>query len=151
MSPLNKKIEEDFKTAMKARDASYSTLSFLRAALKQVEVDTRKELTDEDVVAILKREIKRRKEATEAYGKGGRQDLVDKETSEMKILERYLPAQMSEEELNEIVLEVISEMGAAGDSSKIGPVTGKVMTKVKGKADGATVSKLVKEALTKTS
>lgn len=146
MSNLKNKIEEDFKTAMKARDESYQALSFLRAAIKQVEVDTRKELTDDDIISILKREVKKRKESISEYEKGGRTDLVEKETREMQVLQKYLPEQISEEELKKLIDEVISETGAI-DIKQMGQVIGKVMEKARGRADGATVSRLVKAKL----
>ncbi len=149
MSPLQKKIEDDFKAAMKAKSPAYPVISFLRAAIKQTEVDSRKELTEEDVVAILRSQIKKRKESIEEYTKGGRPELADKEMLEMKVLEGYLPAQMPEADIRKIVVASIAEMGVAGDMSKMGQVVGKVMAQVKGKTDGGSVSKLVKEELAK--
>lgn len=148
MSEIRKRIETDFKIAMKAKDPSYPTLSFLRAAIKQVEVDTRKDLTDEDMAQLLTREVKKRRDAITDYEKGGRADLADKEKKEIEVLQKYMPAQMSDDEVKAVVAKVLAEMGPV-DPSKMGQVVGKVMALVKGKTDGGTVSRLVKEALTK--
>lgn len=147
MSELKTRIDTDFKAAMKAKSPEYPVISYLRAAIRQVEVDTRKELTDEDLVSVLQREIKKRRDSVAEYEKGGRQDLVDKEKHEIEVLGRYLPAQMPEAELRKIIEAVVSEMDA--DASKAGIVIGKVMGKVKGKTDGTTVSRLVNEVMKK--
>ena len=134
---------------MKAKSPAYPILSFLRAALKQVEVDSQKDLTDADVIDIIRSQVKKRKEAIEEYTKGGRPELADKEKTEMDLLMIYLPAQMPEAEIMKIVQAAVTEMNAGGDMSKMGQVVGKVMAQVKGKTDGGTVSKLVKQALAK--
>lgn len=131
---------------MKSRDPAYPTLSLLRAAIMQVEVDTQKELTDEDLLTIIGREIKKRRDAIADYVLGGRQELADKETFEMTVLQKYLPAQMSDEELLKIITDTITELGLT-DPAKIGILLGQVMPKVKGKADGNTVSRLAKTLL----
>lgn len=145
-SALKQKIDDAFKAAMKAHEASYGTLSLLRAAIKQMEVDGRKELSDEEIVSLIAKEIKKRRDAISDYQQGGRQDLADKEASEITILQKYVPAGLPEAEIKKIITLVIQDLGG---SPQMGQVIGKVMEMAKGKADGGTVSRLVKEALTK--
>ncbi|MBI3626837.1 GatB/YqeY domain-containing protein [Candidatus Uhrbacteria bacterium] len=144
---LKNKIDTDFKAAMKAKSPEYPIISFLRAAIKQVEVDSRKEMTDEEVVAVVQREVKKRKDSITEYEKGGRPDLAQKEAEEVRVISRYLPAQMSENDIKKIIKETLAEMGPV-DPSKMGQVLGKVMPKVKGKAEGSLVNKIVKDLLT---
>lgn len=143
---LKLQIDADFKAAMKAKSPEYPVISFLRAAIKQVEVDTRKELNDEEVIAVVSREVKKRKDSITEYEKGGRPELAAKEAEEIKVISKYMPAQMSEEEIRKVVKETLAEMGSV-TPQQMGMVLGKVMPKVKGKADGGMVNKLVKEML----
>ena len=141
------RLQQDLIVAMKAKDKERrDTIRLLQSAIKQVEIDTREELQAEDVIAILQKEAKKRRESIEEYGKGGRDDLVAKERAEMAILEEYLPKQMSAEELTVIVKEVIAETGATSHK-EIGKVMQPVMARVKGLADGKLVSQIVREQL----
>ncbi len=144
---LKQQIISDLTTAMKAKDAlTLSVLRMLKAEIMKFEVSGNgKELTDEDVFAMIKKGVKQRKEAAEGFKKGGNEAAAQQEMDEMVILEKYLPEQMSEEEVKKITKEVIDQMGAGpGDFGKI---MGAVMGRVKGQADGNVVSKTVKELL----
>lgn len=145
---LAKKIDADHIKAMKARDAlRASTLSFLRAQLKNVVIDTRVEkLEDTDVIAVIKKQVKQRQDSIEQYEKGGRSDLAEKEKNEMFILQEYLPEEMTEDELIPIVNEVIKEIQATG-MKDMGNVMKAVLSRVAGSADGKTVSNLVRQSL----
>lgn len=145
---LEDKISQDYVLAMKARDAlKSSTLSFLRAQIKNVRIEKRIEkVEDADVVAVIKKQIKQRQDSIEQYTKGGRQDLADKETSELNILKSYLPAEMSEAEIMVFVKASIAESGAQSIKD-MGKVMKMLMPKVAGKADNATLSGLLKKTL----
>lgn len=129
-----------------------SVLRMLVAAMHNKEITLRKkgeaELTDEQVIETIASELKKRRDSIEAYLAGGRQDLADKETSEIKILEKYLPEQMSDEELEKVVREVVAS-GADNLPAQagFGKVMGQVMARVKGKADGGKVGEIVKKIL----
>ncbi len=113
-----------------------------------VELEKQSQLADEDVIEAIAGEVKKRKEAIEQFRAGGREELAQKEKSEMDILMTYLPEQMPEEEIRTEVQKAITELGAAGPKD-MGKVIGAVMAKLKGKADGGTVSKIVKELISK--
>ena len=145
---LQERLTEDFKEAMKAHDEEKkNTLSFARAAIKQVEVDTRKEVEDADVLAILKKQVKMRKDALADFEKAGRTDLLDSYKAEIEILEAYLPEQMSEEQIRKLVTETAAEVGVEGGKQNMGKLMKSVMPKVKGLADGNTVRKIIEEFL----
>lgn len=124
-----------------------SVLRFLQAAIKNKEIDLRpNEITEEDVLSVIKKSVKQRKDSIEQYQSAGRQDLVSKEESELKYIEAYLPAQMSEDKIKEIVDVVVSELSA--DSMKqMGAVMKEVLIRTSGAADNKVVSQLVKERL----
>ncbi len=149
---LKQKIHEDLKQSMMARDElRTSTLRLLISALQYHEIQkggAGYKATDEDVIDVIGREIKKRKEAIELYKQGGRNELAQKEEKELEILKAYLPEQMSEGEIRKLVEETIAQTEAPGmhDMSK---VMGALMPKVKGKADASLVSNLVREALSK--
>ncbi len=146
---LATQIEHDLKTAMKARDAeATATLRLVLAAMKNLRAEAGHgaELTDEEMIELLGREAKRRAEAAEAYDEAGREDLAGKERRELELLRSYLPAQLGDDELGEIVDEAISETGASGPGD-IGKVMGTLMPRVKGRADGKAVNALVRERL----
>ncbi|MBI2638534.1 GatB/YqeY domain-containing protein [Candidatus Peregrinibacteria bacterium] len=146
---LKEKIHTDILAAMKAKeDVRMGALRLLKAAVMKFEVagDKKKEASDEEVLQIIGREVKQRKDSIDAYKKGGRADLAVKEEAELKILQAYLPAQMDEAELKKVVSQVISQTGAASKAD-FGKVMGAVMAQVKGKADGQMVSQLVGEIL----
>jgi len=144
---LKEKITEDMKTAMRAKDSErLGTIRLLQAAMKQKEVDERIELDDVAVVAIVDKLIKQRKDSITAFEGAGRQDLADKEKSEMAVLQAYLPERMSAEETLAAVKAIVAEIGAAGPGD-MGKVMGVVKARLAGKADMGQVSAAVKAAL----
>lgn len=145
---LKEQLMADFKTAMKAKDeVAKSTITLARAAVKQYEIDNREELDDQGVVAILSKQVKMRKDALADFEKAGRTDLVDAYNAEIEILNRYLPEQLSEDKLREIVKETAAQLGIESGKQNMGKLMGPVMGKVKGLADGNAVRKLVEEFL----
>lgn len=144
---LAARLQEDLNRALRAGDAlRVSTIRLTRAAIHNESIDRGRPLTDLEIEEIISREIKRRREAIEAFGKGGRDDLVRKETLELAILTEYLPPQLSEADLRAIVAEAVRQVSAAGPKD-MGRVMGAVLPKVKGRADGGLVNRLVREAL----
>ena len=144
---LKDQITEDMKTAMRAKDSErLGTIRLLLAALKQKEVDERIELDDVAVVAVVDKLIKQRKDSVAAYQQAGRQDLADKESAEIKVLEAYLPQRMSAEEVATEVKAIVAELGAKGPGD-MGKVMGVVKTRLAGKAEMGQVSAAVKAAL----
>jgi len=147
VSPLKARISEDMKTDMRAKDSErLGAIRLLQAALKQKEVDERIELDDVAVVAIVDKLIKQRKDSIAAFEQANRQDLADKEKSEMAVLQVYLPERMSADEVTAAVQAIVTELGAAGPGD-MGKVMGAVKTKLAGKADMGQVSAAVKAAL----
>ena len=141
-------IEEAVKVSMKNRDKE--TTSALRMAiseLKKEEIDKQIELEDEQVIQILQRMIKQRKDSYSQFSDAGRNELAEKEQKEIDILSEFLPEQLSEEELSSMVLEVVKEIGAEGPLD-MGKVMGSLKQRIQGNADMGLVSKLVKENLT---
>lgn len=146
-SPLFDKINADLITAMKAKDeAATSALRMLKSALKYKEVDLKRELKDEDVVDVLSKQAKQRKESIEGFEKGGRADMAAKEKAELALIEKFLPASLNDEELAKLVEEAIKSTGAAGPKD-MGKVMGALTPKIKGRADMGKVSALVKSKL----
>ena len=144
---LKEQISEDMKTAMRAKDsARLGTIRLLQAAMKQKEVDERIVLDDAAVIAIVDKLIKQRKDSSAAHEKAGRQDLVDIEAAEMKVLEVYLPARLSPEEIEAAVQAIVAQVGASGPGD-MGKVMGAVKQQLAGKADMGRVSAAVKKAL----
>ena len=144
---LRDRITEDMKTAMRAKDAErLGTIRFLLAAIKQREVDERITLDDAQVVGVLDKMVKQRKDSITAFAQAGRTDLVDKETAEMKVLEGYLPQRLSADEVAAEVARIVKELGAAGPGD-VGKVMGAVKAQLAGKADMSMVSAAVKGAL----
>ena len=144
---LREQLDDDLKSAMKSRDAlRLSVLRMLKSAAKYAEIEKREPLTDDDVLQVVARECKRRRESIEQFEKGNRPDLVAKESAELEILKRYLPEQLDETEVIGIAREVISELHAASKADK-GKVMGALMQKVRGKADGRLVNRIVDELL----
>lgn len=143
------KLQSDLKNAQLSRDEiRVSTLRLLLSEVKNAEIQKGADLNDEDIVSIIQKEVKKRKEAAAGFRSGSREQAAAKEEAEQKVLEGYLPAQLSTEELTSVVEGTINEMGATG-MADMGKVIGAVMSKVKGKADGGTVSALVKEKLSR--
>lgn len=144
---LKEQITEDMKAAMRARDSErLGTIRLLTAAMKQKEVDERVELDDAMVIAIVDKLVKQRKDSIEAFTKAARQDLVDKETAEMAVLQGYLPARLSADEVAAEVKAIVVELGAKGPGD-MGRVMGAVKSRLAGKADMGQVSAAVKAAL----
>jgi hypothetical protein len=144
---LKDQITEDMKTAMRAKDTErLGTIRLLLSALKQKEVDERVVLDDAMVVAIVDKLIKQRKDSIEAFQKAERVDLADKEATEMKVLQAYLPQRMSADEVLVEVKAIVAELGASGPGD-MGKVMGVVKTRLAGKAEMSAVSAAVKTAL----
>ncbi|MCG7900312.1 MAG: GatB/YqeY domain-containing protein [Candidatus Thiodiazotropha weberae] len=144
---LKQRIQDDVKAAMKAKDKErLGTLRLITAAIKQREVDERTELDDSQVLAILDKMIKQRRDSVEQYESAGRQELADQEKSEIAIIEDYLPAGLSDEEVASMIESAIQEVGAAG-MQDMGKVMGKLKPEMQGRADMGKVSGLVKQKL----
>ena len=147
MSLLKDRITEDMKNAMRARDSErLGVIRMLLAACKQREVDERIELDDAAVVAIVDRLVKQRKDSITAFAQGGRQDLVDKETAELKVLEGYLPPRLSAEAVAAEVASLVAELGAAGPGD-MGRVMAVAKVRLGGRAEMSAVSAAVKQVL----
>lgn len=141
------KIQEELRGAQLQKDeVKISTLRLLLAEIKNAEIAKGGELLDQDIISVIQREAKKRREAALFFRSGLREEAALKEEVELKIVEGYLPAQMSDEELTKIVEEVINEIGAK-NITDMGKVMGVIMDKVTGKADGGRVTALVKERL----
>jgi uncharacterized protein YqeY len=146
---LKDRITEDMKTAMRAKDAArLSTIRLLLAAIKQREVDERITLDDAQVVGVLDKMVKQRKDSIAAFAQGGRTDLVDKESAEMAVLEAYLPQRLSAQEVGAAVALLVAELGASGPGD-MGKVMAAAKARFAGQADMGSVSAAVKAALTK--
>jgi hypothetical protein len=146
---LKETLSEDMKTAMRAKDSEkLATIRLINAAIKQREVDERIELGDDQVLAVIEKMIKQRKDSITQFEAGGRQDLADKEKSEITVLAAYMPAQMSEAEVQAEVAAAVSQAGASGPQD-MGKVMAVLKPKLAGRADMTAVSALVKAALTK--
>jgi uncharacterized protein len=145
---LKHQIQQDMLNAMKAHeDVKVSALRMLKAAILKYEVSgERKEATDQDVLTIIGKEIKSRRDSIEQFKAGNRMEMAEKEEKEIAVLMEYMPPQMSEEELKQVAKEIIATMGAKSKAD-LGKVMGAMMGKVKGMADGDLVSKVVKELL----
>lgn len=148
MSSLIDQLQQDLKQAQLARDETkVSTLRLLLSEIKNAQIKKGEPLSDEDMVSVIAREVKKRKEASAGFRSGGREEQAQKEEQELNILQNYTPAQLSSEELTKIVEDTINEVGAKSIQD-FGKVMGEVMGKVKGQTDGGAVSVLVKEKLT---
>jgi len=146
---LKDQINDDMKTAMRAKDsARLGTIRLLMAAIKQREVDERIVLDDAAVVGVVDKLIKQRKDSITAFESAGRTDLVEKESAELVVLQAYLPARLSAEEIAATVGQIVADLGAAGPGD-MGKVMGAVKAQLAGKADMGAVSAAVKAALSK--
>lgn len=147
---LKQKLQEELKQSMLSRDEiKTSVLRLLLSAITYYEIKTRGagySAKDEDVLSVVQKEIKQRKDSIEQFKRGRRQDLVDKETKELELLQTYLPKQMNEEEIKNLVKDAIAQTGATS-AKDMRRVMGVLMPKFKGKADGRIVSRIVKEEL----
>ncbi|MBX3016929.1 MAG: GatB/YqeY domain-containing protein [Bdellovibrionaceae bacterium] len=145
---IREQIMNDMKAAMREKDqVRLDAIRGLQSAIKNREIDSRPNpITEDDVLAVIKKLVKQRKESIEQFQTAGRQDLVDKEATELKVLETYLPAQMSKEQIEKIVTEVIAETGAKSIKD-MGTVMKAVSAKTAGAADNKLVSELIKAKL----
>jgi uncharacterized protein YqeY len=142
-----KRIQDDLKKAVKSKDKpTISTLRMLLSSLKNAELEEREELTEETELAVLSSYARRVKESIEEFTKGDRQDLVVKEQAELEIVMRYLPEQLSEEQVEAEIRKVIEDVGAEGPRD-IGRVMGEMMKRFKGRVDGRSVNRIVSELL----
>ena len=141
-------INQDLKTAMKSGDeVGKRTLRGLKAAITRAEKEKGNQpLTDDEILAVLQKQAKQRRDSIEAYQQAGRDDLVAEESAELAVIETYLPQQMSEEEIRTVAQRVIDEVGATGPRD-MGKVMGKLMPQLRGKADGRLVNQVVRSLL----
>ena len=145
MADLLARLQGDLNAARKSQDkAGTLLLSTVISEIKNKKIELRRDPVDTDVVDVIRKSIKRRRESIEMYSKGGRQDLADKEQSEAQALEKYLPAQVSDDELRAAVRAAI-----AGGATQIGAVMGKVLPQFKGRAEGGTINAIAREELAK--
>ena len=144
---LKQKLQEDLKSSMKNKDTNKkSVITLIRASIKQYEVDNRVELGDEEITDLIAKQLKQTRDSRDEFAKAGREDLVEKADAEIEILKEYLPQQLSEEELNEIVISTISEVGATS-MKDMKNIMSSIMPKVKGRADGKLINELVNKNL----
>ena len=144
---MKDELLQDLKEAMKNKDTlRKDTITMLRAAILQVEKDSQKTLTDDEICAIVAKEVKKRKESVKEYEDAGRQDIADSLKQEVEILSKYLPEQLSQEEIVKLVEDAVKESGAASPRD-MGKVMSILRPKTAGKADGNLVSDIVKEKL----
>ena len=135
------------KTFMRAKDtARLGAIRLLQASIKQKEVDERIELNDDQILSVIQKMLKQRKDSIEAYQQANRQDLIDQEQLEIEVLTKYMPEPLSDEEINQYIEEAVASTGAS-DMKDMGKVVGVLKSKVAGRADMAEVSKLVRQKL----
>lgn len=148
---LKDQLLQDYKTAMKEHDVTAKeTVNLVRAAIKQHEVDMKVVLEDDaDIIPIIKKQLKMRKDALADFEKAGRTDLLDSYNKEIEILKRYLPEEMSEDEIRKHVEKIAEDSGIERSMKNMGVMMKKTMEELKGKADGSAISKVVKEYLSK--
>ncbi|MGB2770659.1 MAG: GatB/YqeY domain-containing protein [Candidatus Zixiibacteriota bacterium] len=146
-SSLKRRINQDAKEALKSKDIlTLSVLRMLKSEIRYKEIERGSELSDDDVISVLSSAIKKRKDSIQQFEKGGRDDLASKEKEELAVVTKYMPEQVSEEELSRIISQAISEEGATGVSD-LGKVMKLVMPKVRGRADGKKVNQMVSSQL----
>lgn len=146
---IKEQLTEDMKTAMKEREAGklrLNVIRMVRSNIKNTEINEKRELNDDDVLAVLMKEVKMRQDSLEEFKKADRQELVAQAEEEIEILKKYLPAALSDDELKAIVAEVVAEVGATSPKD-MGKVMPAVMAKTKGRADGKRISAMVRELL----
>lgn len=144
---LQNQINSDFKEALKNKDTKrLSVLRMLKSSLQNKQIEIGEELNDEQISETVVKEVKQRKDSINQFTQGKREDLAKVEEGEIKILEKYMPKQLSEKELSQIIDKAIFKTGG-GASQDMGKIMGMIMPQIKGKADGFLVSKLVKEKL----
>ena len=146
---LRQRIESDMKTAMRAKDKErLGTIRLILAAIKQKEIDERITLTDTDILAVLDKMVKQRRDSITQFQQAGRQELADKENAEVTVIQEYMPAAMGESEVDAIIAEAITTVGASSPQD-IGKIMGLIKPKLQGRADMGLVSRKVKEKLSK--
>ena len=146
---LKETLLSDMKDAMREKDTiKKNTITMLRAAILQIEKDKKIELTDEDILEVVAKQIKQRKDPLADFEKSGREDLIEAAQAEIAVLMKYMPEQLSKEALTEIIKKAIKKTGAA-DVKQMGQIMGEVMPQVKGKADGKTINEIARELLNK--
>lgn len=144
---MKNRIVEDIKVAMKAQDKeTLAVVRMLKADIQMAELNKKDELTDDEIISIVSKQIKMRKDSIKEFEKGNRNDLIEQANSEIKILEKYLPEQLSEEEVIKIIEDVFNKVNPASNSD-MGKIMGLLNPLVKGKSDMGFVSKIVKEKL----
>jgi len=144
---LKEQVDQDLKDAMRSRDKFRTqTLRSLKSAIKYAEIEIGAELNDPDILTVIAKQAKQRRDSIAEFEKGGRADLVEKETGELDILESYLPAQLSEETIKEKAQAVIAELGVT-DMKGMGQVMNRLMAELKGQADGKVVNQVVRQLL----
>ena len=142
-------LTEDMKQAMKDKESGKLRLSVIRMAranIKNIEIDEKRELNDDEVLAVLVKEVKMRQDSLEEFAKAGREELVEQAKQEIAILRKYLPEQLSDEDLRALVEEAVAETGAAGPKD-MGKVMAALMPKTRGRADGKRINTMVRELL----
>ena len=146
-SSLKKRIDDDSKEALKSKDSvTLSVLRMLKSEIRYKEIEKGSELSDDDVISVLSTAIKKRKDSIQQFEKGGRDDLASKEQEELAVVTKYMPEQLGDEELSQIISQAISEEEASGPSD-LGKVMRLVMPKVRGRADGKKVNQMVSSQL----
>lgn len=146
------RLKEDLKAAMRAKDkVRLRTLRSLRSALKNKEIDQRQEgaetvLSEQDQLAVLRKQANQRKDSIEQYEEAGREDLVQKEREELAVLEEYMPEQMSDDELRNRLQAIVDDVGASS-MGDMGPVMGRAMSELRGRVDGSRVQEMVQQLL----
>lgn len=144
---LAERLQQDMKSALKNKEKEkLSTIRMVRAAIKKAEIDQKGPLNDEQIIEVIMREVKLRKDAIQEFEKAGRQDLVEKEKAELQVLETYLPEPLTEEELTGLIQETIQQLGVTSKKD-IGKVMKTVLPKVKGRAEGRVVNQIVQKLL----
>ena len=145
---LREQLREDLKAAMRAQDATRrGTIRMLEAAIKNAEIEKRGQaLEDPDILAILQRQLKQRRDSIEQFERGGRKDLADIERAEIEVIQAYLPEQLSEDDIEAAAKRIIDQTGATGPGDR-GKVMGPLMQELRGKADGSAVNSVVSRLL----
>ena len=144
---LKQKLSDDLKQAMRSGDTlKRSVIRMLMAAIKNAEIARQAKLEDSDILGVIAKEVRQRRESIEAFKQGNRQDLVDKEEAELAMLQGYLPQQLTRDEIVEAVRKVIAEVEATGPGDK-GKVMPKIMAQLRGRADGREINEVVSELL----
>ena len=145
---LKQQFVNDYKEAMKAKDeVGKNTINMARAAIKQYEIDNREEIDEAGIIAIISKQVKMRKDVERDFEAGERMDLVESTRAEIRILERYLPEQLSDEKIKEIVETKAKELGVESGKQNMGKLMKPVMSEIKGLADGNTVRKIIEDFL----